>query len=184
MASRCRYRHCSSYTDHYHRAVGDRVVDNEKPSAQRVAAAALYRDSPKQGQYRLCGPIARPTKHRQGCASHARPIRQCRGLEGETGGSAQNISSKHFAVLSDYYKNVLLLDEVVTVERAKKDREAAYETSSDTIQKAKLLLQALSERQSEVEALIRAQVYDVTAGDKYAELVQKQELPNPPNSKS
>ena len=97
---------------------------------------------------------------------------------------AQNISSKHFAVLSDYYKNVLLLDEVVTVERAKKDREAAYETSSDTIQKAKLLLQALSERESEVEALIRAQVPDVTAGDKYAELVQKQELPNPPNSKS
>src|SRR5215213_8642994 len=36
---------------------------------------------------------------------------------------AQNISSKHFAVLSDYYKNVLLLDEVVTVERAKKDCE-------------------------------------------------------------
>src|SRR5215218_9135369 len=33
---------------------------------------------------------------------------------------AQNISSKHFAVLSDYYKNVLLLDEVVTVEREKK----------------------------------------------------------------
>src|SRR5215208_803967 len=97
---------------------------------------------------------------------------------------AQNVSSKHFAVLSDYYKNVLLLDEVVTVERAKKDREAAYETSSDTIQKAKLLLQALSERESEVEALIRAQVPDVTAGDKYAELVQKQELLNPPNSKS
>jgi hypothetical protein len=63
---------------------------------------------------------------------------------------AQNISSKHFAVLSDYYKNLLLLEEVVTVERERKDRDASHETNSDTLDKAKILLEALVELQSEV----------------------------------
>src|SRR5215218_7003065 len=184
MAARCRYRHRSSYTDHYHRAVGDRVVDNEKPGAQRVTAAALYRGSPKQGQCRLCGPIARPTRHRQGCASHARPIRQCRGLEGEPGGPRAKHLKQAFCCAIGLLQERSAARRSGNSREGKKDREAAYETSSDTIQKAKLLLQALSERESEVEALIRAQVPDVTAGDKYAELVQKQELPNPPNSKS
>ena len=85
---------------------------------------------------------------------------------------AQNISSKHFAVLSDYYKNLLLLEEVVTVERERKDRDASYETNSDTIDKAKILLEALVQLQSEVLDLIRKKVRGVTARDKYAELAQ------------
>ena len=85
---------------------------------------------------------------------------------------AQNISSKHFAVLSDYYKNLLLLEEVVTVERERKDRDASYETNSDTIDKAKILLEALVQLQSEVLDLVRKKVRGVTARDKYAELAQ------------
>jgi hypothetical protein len=101
---------------------------------------------------------------------------------------SQSISSKDFAVLSDYYKNVLLLEEVVTEERLKRDKDAAYETIRDTIDKTKLLLRALSEQGSEVQKRIRRKVRNVTSTDKYAELVQeqdvqKQELPKPPNSK-
>lgn len=96
---------------------------------------------------------------------------------------SQNISSKHFAVLADYYKNVLLLEEVVTGERSRRDEDADHASSSNTIENTKLLLKALSEQESEVQALIRAQVRDVTARDKYAELAQKQELPKPQNSK-
>jgi hypothetical protein len=100
---------------------------------------------------------------------------------------SQNLSSKHFAVLADYYKNLLLLEEVVTLERERKDKEASHETSSNTIDNAKTLLKALDELQSEVLALIRTKVRGVTARDKYAELAQNQdaqnqELPNPPNS--
>jgi hypothetical protein len=95
---------------------------------------------------------------------------------------AQNISIKHFAVLSDYYKNLLLLEEVVTVERERKDRDASHETNSDTLDKAKILLEALVELQSEVLELIQTKVRGVTARDKYAELAQNQELPTPPNS--
>lgn len=93
---------------------------------------------------------------------------------------AQSIPSDEFAVLSDYYKNVLLLEEVATVERGKKDRDAEHETSSDTIYKTKPLLQALQQRGSDVRTLIRNRVPDVTASDRYAELVQKQVLPDPP----
>ena len=97
---------------------------------------------------------------------------------------SQNISSKHFAVLSDYYKNLLLLGEVVTLERVRKDKDASHETSSDTIRNAKILLKALDELQSEVLALIRCKVRGVTARDTYAELAQNQELPTPPNSEN
>jgi hypothetical protein len=87
-------------------------------------------------------------------------------------------------VLSGYYKNVLLLEEVVTVERGRKDRDSAHETSTDTIYKARLLLKALQEQESEVQALIRTQVPDVTAKDKYAELAQNPALPHPLNSEN
>jgi hypothetical protein len=87
---------------------------------------------------------------------------------------SQNISGKHFAVLSDYYKNLLLLEEVVTQERERKDNDASYQTSSDTIDKVSILLEALEELQSEVLALIRSKVRGVTARDKYAEIAQKQ----------
>src|SRR5215217_3774996 len=96
---------------------------------------------------------------------------------------SQNISSKDFAVLSDYYKNVLLLEEVVAIERAKKDRDANHETSSDRVREAKLLLQALSTLEGQVEKLIRDKVRGVTARDTLAELAEKQQLPNPPNSR-
>jgi hypothetical protein len=87
---------------------------------------------------------------------------------------SQNIPSKDFAVLSDYYKNILLLEELTTLERASKVKDASYETSSDAIDKAKPLLKALEELQSEVLALIRCKVPGVAARDKYAELAQKQ----------
>lgn len=95
---------------------------------------------------------------------------------------SKNISRKSFAALSDYYKNVLLLEEVVTLERARTDEDPQHETRSDIIQQAKLLVQALSELESEIQQLIRKQVRDVTARDKYAELVRNQELRNLPNS--
>jgi hypothetical protein len=97
---------------------------------------------------------------------------------------AQHLSSQHLAVLADYYKNVLLLEEVVTVERAKKDRDFNHQTSSDIIFKTKFLLQALQEQGDKVLELIQAQVPDVTVSDRYAETIRKQALPNPPNSKS
>jgi hypothetical protein len=97
---------------------------------------------------------------------------------------SQNISSKPFAVLSDYYKNLLLLEEVVTKERASKDRDAGYETSKDTIYKTRFLLEGLVKLQSELIALIETEVPGVTARDTFAEIAQKQELPNPPNSQN
>jgi hypothetical protein len=94
---------------------------------------------------------------------------------------ATKISGEEFAVLSDYYKNVLLLEEVAAIERAKKDRDADHETSSDLIYKAQILLQALAERERDAQGLIRARLPDVTASDRYAELAQKQEnRGNPP----
>jgi hypothetical protein len=95
------------------------------------------------------------------------------------GALAQNISSKDFTVISDYYRNVLRLEEVATVERAKKDRDADHETSSATIYKAKLLLKALLKQDSEVQELIQGQVRGVAARDTLAELVEKQEPPTP-----
>jgi hypothetical protein len=101
---------------------------------------------------------------------------------------SQSISSKHFAVLSDYYKNVLLLEEVVTEEREKKDRkkdrEQNHETSSDIIYKTKVLVRALQEQEGKVQEVIRTQVPDVTASDRYAELLQTQALAAPPGFKN
>ncbi len=98
-------------------------------------------------------------------------------------GLSQNCASKCFVALSDYYKNVLLLEEVVTLERARKDEDPEHETSRDTIHNAKLIVKALSELESEMLPLIRDQAPDVTATDKLAELAQKQALPKPPNSR-
>jgi hypothetical protein len=96
---------------------------------------------------------------------------------------SRNCSSECFAALSDYYKNVLLLEEVVTLERARKAAHPNHETSSDLIHQAKLLVKALSELESEMLALIRDQAPDVTATDKFAELARNSELPQPPNSR-
>src|ERR671911_214545 len=105
-------------------------------------------------------------------------------MEGGPGASLTKYLKQTFAVLSDYYKNLLLLGEVVTLERVRKDKDASHETSSDTIRNAKILLKALDELQSEVLALIRCKVRGVTARDTYAELAQNQELPTPPNSEN
>jgi hypothetical protein len=94
---------------------------------------------------------------------------------------AQRISGENFAVLSDYYKNILLLEEVVSIERERKDKKSEHETSNDDISKVKVLLKTLQQLENEVQVLIKKQVPDVTARDKLTENAQKQELGNSPN---
>jgi hypothetical protein len=68
---------------------------------------------------------------------------------------AKSILGEEIAVLSDYYKNVLPLEEVAAIERARKDRDTDHETSSNVISQAQTLLQALAEREMDAQALIR-----------------------------
>jgi hypothetical protein len=94
---------------------------------------------------------------------------------------AQRISGKDFAVLSDYYKNILQLEEVVSIERERKDKNSEHLTSSVIISQAKALLETLQQLEDKVQALIRAQVPKVTSEDKLTEVAQKQELLIPSN---
>ena len=50
---------------------------------------------------------------------------------------SQSLSSKQFAVLSDYYKNILLLEEVVAEEREKRDKDPDHETKQSMLDQAK-----------------------------------------------
>ncbi len=73
---------------------------------------------------------------------------------------AKSLSHKHFAALADYYKNILLLEEVVILERSRKDRNPDHETNSDMKQKANHLLKLLKTQGGEVIELIQDQVPD------------------------
>jgi hypothetical protein len=94
-------------------------------------------------------------------------------------GLSQRLTSEQFALLSDYYKAVLLLEELVTGERGKRDKDSDYETKQNILDQAKVLLKALQEQGTEVQDFIRTQLPDVGTTDKLTERIDRirQELP-------